>query len=131
MTKHHEFTDDGATWFWFPDLAEEGEPFAGHWVPQLQCDGYIPSVDGIAFNSAADCQAWINEAAKAAPLPPQESYPSMPRSASDAVAIPPADLSVLLAAAAVVAGDESAPELLKPLVAEVAKRYKVRIEVTQ
>lgn len=63
----HELTKDGATWFWFPDVAEEGETFAGLWVPQLQCDGYIPSVDGIAFDTEAECQAWIDEAVKAAP----------------------------------------------------------------
>ena len=73
---HHEFTHDGATWFWFPDLAEEGEPFAGHWVPQLQCDGYIPSIDGIAFNTKEDCQAWINQAVKSAGLAAAGGFPA-------------------------------------------------------
>lgn len=52
------------------------------------------------------------------------------RPGPDQVTIPRMDLSVLLAAAAVVAGEQPVPELLAPLVAEVAERYKVRLEVT-
>lgn len=60
-------TKDGATWFWFPDLAGEGEPFAGCWVPSIQWDGSTVAVDGIAFYTEAECKAWIDEAVKAAP----------------------------------------------------------------
>jgi hypothetical protein len=63
----HELTKDGATWFWFPDFAEEGEPFAGCWVPSIQWNGSTVGVDGIAFYTEAECQAWIDEAVKAAP----------------------------------------------------------------
>jgi hypothetical protein len=63
----HELTKDGATWFWFPGKAEGDEPFAGFWVPNIQCDGYIPAIDGIGFSTEAQCQAWIDEAVKAAP----------------------------------------------------------------
>lgn len=49
---------------------------------------------------------------------------------ADQVTIPRGDLSVLLAAAAVVAGEQPVPELLAPLVADVAERYKVHLEVT-
>ena len=49
---------------------------------------------------------------------------------AELVTIPRSDLTVLLAAAAAVAGDQPVPELLRPLVAEVAKRYKVRLEVS-
>jgi hypothetical protein len=48
----------------------------------------------------------------------------------DMVTIPRSDLTVLLGTAAAVAGDGKVPELLRPLVAEVLARYKVRLEVT-
>ncbi len=48
----------------------------------------------------------------------------------DTVTIPRGDFSILLAAAAVMTGSEPVPELLRPFVAEVLARYKVRLEVT-
>lgn len=47
----------------------------------------------------------------------------------DTVTIPRSDLSTLLAAAVALTGSAPVPAMLPPLVAEVAARYKVRLEV--
>jgi hypothetical protein len=70
-----EITKDGATWFWYceqvTDEPELASKFGGElWRPVLQCDGWVMCDDGLAFPSQQACQAWIDEAVKAAPVTP-------------------------------------------------------------
>jgi hypothetical protein len=100
---------------------------AGHWAAYLQCDGYTPSIDGIWFNSEAECQAWIDEAAKASPVPPVH-VDGFDR-AFDRVTIPLSDLAQFKTAAVLLATAEPpAPEGLRILLRDLLARYGIDTE---
>jgi hypothetical protein len=125
--RRHELTRDGSTWYWWPEQETEGS-MAGRWMPSLQCDGYIPSIDGAWFNTEAECQAWIDEAAKASPVPPVRVDGR--ELAFDRVTIPQSDLSDFLGAAALLATAEPrAPFALRTGLRDLLARYGIPVEV--